>query len=283
MAGAYNDAPSRRMAYDADGTVVVLVRNAGATTLVSAGDVSNMNNENGLSFYQVNDESGEQFFPTWLFPESRELDGHYLGFTASAGWTFEESASSGDTTNGTDGTWTTIDSPAVREASTASDHYRDNIKSLAIPTEIGFRFAFSDDGNDNAKLRRIHLYGIISPSETPDRILFLDTLNADAVFTKVLDFGDLPRGQTQTRTFKIKNNSSSLTINTIQITAEDLYLNAGDWYEFGDDGIAFQATFAAGNLGQGDTKLIYLKQVIPGAETLGVQVGRIKVSHASLT
>ena len=135
----------------------------------------------------------------------------------------------------------------------------------------------------DAAFATMHFYGVISPGETPDRILFLDTENADAEFTKVLDFGDIPRGQTTTRTFKIKNNSSSKTINTIQVTAEDLYLNAGNWYTFGDDGISYQATFAVGNLGPGSTKLLYLKQIIPGAETLGLHTGRIKASHASVT
>ena len=67
------------------------------------------------------------------------------------------------------------------------------------------------------------------------------------------------------------------------MTAVALYLNAATWYEFGDDGVAYQGTFAVGNLGPGATQLMYLKQAIPDAESLGLHTGRIEVSHASVT
>jgi hypothetical protein len=278
MAGAFNDAPSRRMAYDTDGTVGHEVNTGGGVVAEATPTfLANANAENESGWDLVGNFTR---WATLIFPELRELDGVFCAVDEAA--TFPTTVdSSADTTNGVDGTWTTRIADLGNFLVTYSN-FRDNITSLAVATEKAIRAKFGASSNDQ-DVRGYHVYGAISPAETPDRILFLDTEDADAVFTKVLDFGDVPRGQTVTRTFKIKNNSSGLTINTIQITAEDLYLNAGDWYTFGDDGVAFQATFAAGNLGPGATKLIYLKQAVPDGETLGAQTGRVKVSHASLT
>jgi len=216
-----------------------------------------------------------------IFPELRELDGAYLNRNndADANRWFYKSV---DTTNGVDGAW--ADTSAAFSTSGTLPDYRDSITSMAFPGVKAVKGNMGVTGtNHNSSWRTIHLYGSISPAETPDRILFLDTENADAEFTKVLDFGDVPRGQTTTRTFKIINNSSSKTINTVSVTAEDLYLNAGDWYEFGNDGVNYQATYSVGNMANGAEETIHLKQVIPGGETLGVQAGRIKVSHDSVT
>ncbi len=279
MAGSYNDAPSRRMAWDTDGSVAFYLRSDGSAVGVeaSAGNRTNGNDESQNYWTLLTNVTK---YGVVVFPELRELDGIFVAVSEAAVYPTAVD-SSADTTNGVDGTWTNRIADLSNHTSVLAD-YRDNITSMAVPTEKAIRVLFGSTSNANGA-RAFHLYGTISPAETPDRILFLDTGASDAVFTKPLDFGDVPRGQTATGEFKIKNNSSGLTINTIQVTAEDLYLNAGDWYEFGDDAVNYQATFAVGNLGPGATKLLYYKQIIPDAETLGVQAGRIKVSHASLS
>lgn len=293
MAGVFNDAPSNRMAWDIDGTVVLWVGqtnldhgNPPANTIPSKPWLSTSlsqrqtaNNEDASTYSMGASGNWAWAATAFVFPEDRELDGWYENVrdTTDAWESYSQ-----DTTNAVDGTWNTATVTATQ--TTTQDHYRDNIDSLAINGVKGLIAVDGDDAaNRFAGKRRIHLYGNISPAQTPDRILFLDTENADAVFTKVLDFGDIPRDQTQTRTFKVKNNSGSLTINTVEIIAEDLYLNAGDWYEFGDDGVSFQATFPVGNLGPSAEKLLYLKQIIPDGETLGPQVARIVASHASVS
>jgi len=283
MAGSYDDAPSRRMAHDADGTVGVTTNGQGGYPLVniSTANLEILNNEqdNGANFRA---SSG---YVAFIFPELRNLDGIFcVSKWTSGSVLFYVIESSPDTTNGEDGTWTTqIGNYTDHGNADVYTKFRDNITSMSVTTEKGVRINFSGGSSALDKIFAIHIYGVISAGETPDRIIFLDTENSDAVFTKPLDYGDIPRGQTSTRTFKIKNNSSTKTINTIQVTAEDLYLNAGDWYEFGDDGVAYQGTHAVGNLGPGVTELVYLKHIIPDGETLGVQTGRIKVSHASVT
>lgn len=216
-----------------------------------------------------------------MFPEPRELDGMYINRNSQPTtnlWMYKST----DSTTGVDGAWD--NTSAAFSASGTTTDYRDSITSMAFPAVVAIKGNMGATGtNHNVQWRSIHLYGSISPGETPDRLLFLDTENGDAEFTKVLDFGEVPRGQTQTRTFKLKNNSASKSINTIQVTAEALFLNAGDWYTFGDDGIAYQATHSVGNMSNGAEEEIFLKQIVPDGETFGVQTGRIKVSHASVT
>ena len=285
MAGAYNDAPSRRLAYDADGTVVVHNQYAGPAA--AAIDLT------GAQSMALNNETHSEVFPEWgynrsyrvnfISPELRQIDGVFASRTDYSFNTILAFGSSSDSTNGIDGSWTTEIASPTQHLDTYS-LFRDNITSLALVTKSAVRIGYSLGSTNSGSLATVHLYGTISPGETPDRILYLDTEDADAKFSKVLDYGDVPRGQTQTRTIKIKNNSSTKTINTLQLTAEDLYLNAGDWYTFSLDGVSYQATLnTIGNLSPGATKLIYVKQVVPALEALGVQTGRLKTSHASLT
>jgi hypothetical protein len=279
MAGNYNDAPSRRMAWDADGTVAMYHPTTGALVAWNSTQKTELNDEDNVKVY--NAPTGKT---VWLFPELREIDGIFAAkyYNNNVLPNYGAVDSSGNTTNGIDGTWVQqlATMPDVRSC---YDKFRDNIESMAVATESGLRIGWTGSNDSNNGMMAVHIYGTISPGETPDRILFLDTENSDAVFTKVLDYAEVPRGQTQSRTIKLKNNSASKTINTIQITAESPYLNAGSWFTFGDDDVSYQATYAVGNLGSAATQLIYVKQNVPDGETLGLQTGRFKVSHASLT
>ncbi len=279
----YDEAPSRRMAWDADGVVALVgpFDRGSATSTISSGNRVVLNNEsNDYVQFGGGDEPAKYLY--FISPELRECDGIFAAYTPSGGAPGAVDTSP-DTTNGADGAWTNRIADLANFTNLYAN-FRNEITSMAVPTQKAIRMVLaSSSALQNQRTQGVHIYGRISAGETPDRILFLDTEDSDQEFTKVLDFGDKPRGQTTTRTFKLKNNSSTKTINTIQITAEDLYLNAGDWYTFGDDGVVYQATHDIGNLGPGNTELVYLKQIIPGAETLGLQTARILVSHASVT
>lgn len=282
MAGAYDDAPSRRMATDGDGTVGYEIDTMGAAMIdLSPSDMAILNDESENFIEPQARETG--YFRGYLFPEPREFDGVFLATVSGYATNYTLCATSTNTTNGIDGTWVTqIADPT--DWTTVGINFRNEIESAAASSAVGLRVSCNQQAFGRRRQAAFHTYGTISPGETPDRILFLDPLNADAEFTKVLDYGDVPRGQTQQRTIKIKNNSASYTINTLQMTAEDLYLNAGGFYTFSLDDVTYQATLnSIGNLGPGATKLIYVKQSIPDAELLGIQTGRIKIAHASLT
>lgn len=280
------------MAWDADGTVGVIVDGTRDPSFPVAYSPPpkpwlNMTSTQKTGMNDENPSTGPSHYNNYqwieaglVFPDDRELDGIYNHHRndSSVGWVIH----SFDTTNCRDGSWTnTLVNGIYNDA---LDGYRDNITSLALPSVKGLIvFSGHNSAGEVAGWKQFHVYGTISPGVTPDRVLFLDTESADAEFTKVLDYGDVPRGQSDVRTIKLKNNSTTKTINTIQITAEDLYLNAGGWYEFGTNGVDYQATLLVGNLGPGATKLVYVKQNVPDDETLGVQTGRFRASHASLT
>lgn len=284
MAGNYPDAPSRRMAWDTDGTVAVYFDvNVGGTIELIGTEKAFLNFEGADGDRIPGMSNSKTYMVVLLFPELRELDGVFAVQSNVSQNALGVCESSGDTTNGVDGSWV-IQIADLPDNLVTAGFYRTAILSLAVATEAAVRVEVFCYSSSFVSLSTLHVYGTISPGETPDRILFLDTLNSDAEFTKVLDYAEVPRGQTQQRTIKLKNNSSSKTINTIQITAEDLYLNAGAFYTFSVDDVAYQATLAYGNLGPGATSTpIYVKQSVPDAEQLGLQTGRLKVSHASLT
>lgn len=289
MAGSYPDNPSRRFAYDADATVVLVVKDPNASSGVgippsipylnaTVQEMQNLNDEDYATSYGGGATSSVNFV-TMLFPEQREIDGLYHVTSGDTGGASHTAAKSNNTTNGYDGTWVDLALADLHNISWVADHYRDNIESQGESNVLGLMFKTS--GNPNSRHHLIHVYGTLTAGGTPDRLLYLDPDDADAEFTKPLDFGDVPRGQTQTDTFKIKNNSSTVSANTVQVTAEDLFGGAGSWYTFSDDDIDYSATLGLGNMGVGATQLVYVKQIVPDAQTPGVYVARVKTNQAS--
>jgi hypothetical protein len=216
-----------------------------------------------------------------IFPELREFDGLFASHKEDGG-NIKELDTSGDTTNGIDGTFTQRNAdlpdppdtlPSYRSATYLLSYAVSNVRAIRLRT---------DNTNNTPGWRAVHVYGEISAGETPDRLLFLDADNADVEFSKPIDYGDVPRGQSQDRNIKIINNSGTLTANTVQLTAEALYLGSGAWYTFSDDGGSnFSATLNIGNLGPGATSTIIIRQIVPATETLSLHAGRVKANTAS--
>ncbi len=292
MAGAYPNTPSRRMAWDDDGTLCLIAKGTDAglsqgvgpiTTpysVASTVDQEALNDEDLATDVGISVASGSLHW-AMLFPEKRELDGIYIaiGATPSSRW----SDYSLNQTNGLDGTWNDLSVPG--DTGEPADGYRDNIVSKAISNVLAVR-AFQ--GRDqvsagNHDFLSIHLYGTLTAGETPDRLIFLDPDNSDDEFTLPLDYGDVPRGQTSTDTFKVKNNSGTLTANGVQTTAADLFGGSGSWYTYSDDDITYQATLSLGNIGPGGTELVHIKQIVPDAQAPGVHAARTKLNVTSWT
>ncbi len=291
MAGSYPDNPSRRMAYDEDATLV-LGGSGGASTsptvppgfpyvALTQQEMHDINDEDHDSNYGGEAGSNGTWYVTMLFPEQREIDGILHVTDGENISPFHTAAKSEDTTNGNDGTWVDLALADLHDVSWVSDFYRDNIETQAESNVVGLMFKVRQ--NIRPRHRLIHIYGTQTASGTPDRLLFLDPDNSDAEYSKPLDFGDVPRGQTQTDTFKVKNNSGSASADTVQVTAEDLYLGSGSWYTFSDDNMTFFGTLSLGNIGSGANKLVYIKQIVPDAQVPGVYVARVKANQASWT
>jgi hypothetical protein len=291
---AYNETSFLRMAYDADGSVVLYNSTNAAPYPDSDGKPHRaLIISSALAMLQLNDEdlttspyhwasNGASVVIIVLFPEARDIDGLYWNISE---WSTTHSAyASANTTNGVDGTWVNTNvAPHIVNSPLSFDH-RNRIVSTTLSGYKAVRVYTRVGTASTISVRSLHIYGKIAAGETPDRLLFLDTSNSDAEFTKVLDFGDRERGEEVIRTFKLKNNSSTKTITAVQVTAEDLFLEAGDWYTFSEDGVAYQATLnTIGDILPGATQLVYAKRVIADAATIGPQTGRFKASHTAVT
>ena len=286
MAGSYPDVPGRRMAFDADGTVGVygLADGSGVLTEFTPSELAEMNDEDETIAVTFGTQQPSRFL--WLlFPEQREVDGVFYVYGNHGSPTTVSTSS--DTTNGRDGTWTQQVAD-LANYTIVMGNYRTGVTSLAVSAVRGVRvqIAAGTISGHVQQTKAWHVYGEISPGQTPDRLLFIDEVTG-LEFGLPKDYGDVPRGSARDFQFRLKNNSTvagnNLTINTVQITAEALYLNSGAWYTFSNGG-AFQATLPLGNLApEASTVLLTARQIIPDAEVLGLHAGRIRAAHGSLS
>lgn len=225
MAGFYADVPAPRMAYDRDGTVLVQVY-AGAATTLAQSSIENINSESDSAIYSTyaNDIPPRQF--VLIFPQQRNIAAFFSAVRAS--WTSCQIQTSPDTTNGIDGTWTTQTS--VPDRTSVSIVHRTAVTTVNWTNVKGLKIGwFSTSGNaQRADFYALHLFGRATDISSLDMLRPwhptldepLDDLNsADGAY---LDWGDVARGTTQDRTFRIKNNSATYSANDIVVTAQAL-------------------------------------------------------------
>lgn len=273
MAGSYPDVPSRRFGHDADGSIMAIRNLTIDSPWVEAGgtDHAEMNNEeSAAALAQGSGGSGNAAHLLLMFPELRELDGYFMA-SANPHGALESSV---DTTNGIDGTWVTQIADVAEQSLVWSGPYRDEISSLAASGIRAIRQEFNIAAG--GQLRAMHVYGDITPGETPDRLLFIDEATG-LEFTASHDFGDIPRGSSEDITWRIRNNSGSLTATTIQYTTEDLYLGSGSWYTHTlPGGSTYQSTRQVASLAPSTTTgLITTRRITPGTEDTGLHAGRV--------
>jgi hypothetical protein len=211
----------------------------------------------------------------YIFPELREIDGVFA--RRHGALAIRPFLHSPDTTNGFGGTWDT-EIPNMPEITTTVPDYRDNIQSIAASSKRAVRVNIQHDGGESASIQglgELHIYGEIAAGETPDRLLLIDELTG-LEFTLPIDYGDVSRGSSEDREFRIENNSAGLTANTIQYTAEALTGTSGSWYTVTLPGAgSFQATQSIASLAAATTTdIITLRRVTPGGETFGLHAAR---------
>lgn len=284
-AGSFPDVPSRRMAQDADGTVLLHRLGAGVMENGIQADLTELNDEDNVqaSGALSTDSSSGTRILCWLFPELREFDGGFHSATGSGSMNLTILDTSGDTTNGISGTFTSRTADLPNHFSTF-DLYRDNIISYAVSNVRCVRIALFGGGSGGSKnWLTSHLYGEIAAGETPDRLLWIDN-DDDLEFSKAVDYGDAPRGSAEDHVTYLKNNSASLAANSVQVTAEDLFLGSGSWYTF-DDGTGFSPTKAlASSISNGaNSPNITIRRIIPDDEGVGLHAARAFVSVGSWT
>lgn len=316
MAGSYPDAPWRRMAWDEDGTIfwhattltpyfTGTVMPGFERTVVEKGYANNEETlaNNGFSDIEgINNGGGggslnHAYYI--IFPELRDVYGvAYWAIAGNSGsfmvpTDFEYST---NTTNGIDGDWVSIyptyPIQSVVYALYSWDHwYRIGIVTdapLPVSGVRGLRWIQLIPSGLIAQgyWNHIHIYGDKSTGATPDRLLFIDN-DTGLEFTGPLDWGDVPRGTTLTHQIKVKNNSATLTANTIVLDFEALTGVSDTWHTMSDSGGAFGGTLnitsIAPTASYPAANTITIKLIVGDAENLGLQSCRLQASTTSWT
>jgi len=267
MAGSYPDVPGYRFAYDVDGTV-------GAVTSISGGTVTNITTTDMQKMNQntsIPADSGSRFdsrnyvggagsnYIILLFPEVRSING-YMFLThwqnnPSGGRVIQTST---DTTNGSDGAWTTqvASYPQLNgDAIGTSPLYRTAINSVSWNNIKAVRWAITHVG------WAFHIYGFIPPSESPNRLRIVDMSTTSSMSDGItptgedmaaqLDFGNIAQRASSTKQFKVINNSTVQTANNITVSL-NVPSNANPsligQYQISTDNIAFANAINIGAL-----------------------------------
>lgn len=275
MAGFYPDVPGNRWAYHLDGTIILTKDGSNGLYDVTASSV-NMNDEDQSSGVDVSGRYGIIF----IFPELRNLQAyfssHYNNASSLTPQTLETSA---DTTNGLDGTWTTVVNPWVSINGSTIPQYRNSIQAAAASGVKALRFNFTQGGYSH-HLKSFHLYGTIPAAQNPNRLIFWESVNNNETPGPYFDWGDMPAGTAQTKQFRIKNNSTTLAANSIDISAgAQTYTMA---VEFSTDNVSFASSINVGNLAPGAiSSVLYVRRTVPAGEPLRVQAVRMSAVAGS--
>lgn len=288
MAGNYPDYIDNRMAYHLDGTVGLAWRTGGGPPSVV--NLSTINDESD-GYLSVQDAAGytsdnPDYYVALIFPEARDLSGFFMSLEysgSSTGGGTPECATSTDTTNGVDGTWTAISGTTWQQGAPYSnpDHWRktvgltDHNDATGIKAIRWRRWAAGTSRTINWDIKSLHLYGKIAGT-TRRLELWHPTLD-QRLGAAGFDWGNIPRASTATATFRVKNRSTTETANGVNISilgstsatlSSVLDLSVGSGYA---------ATQSVGNLAPGGiSSQITLRGTMGISQPLGVSAAVVK-------
>lgn len=282
MAGFYPDVPGNRFAYDKDGTYLAIKHNGtGVITEISA-SAGVMNDEDTADYYEFGGYANTSIDFIIIFPEHRDLYGYFFGvnnFTMSLG-ALEYSS---DTTDGQNGTWTAAQNPFVYYyGSAVLPMYRTAIQPLSLSNVKSLRFKLTPQQSGypsylNPRLYALHLYGQIHAGANNERLAFWDSSLNQECAGSFFDYGDVAQGNSQTKTFQLKNLSSASTANSVILAADDK--STGMVAEFSTDGTNYANPLDIGNIAPGATTAdIYCRTTLSASQTV-----RVEASHLSAT
>lgn len=290
MSGNYPDAPGPRMAYDRDGTQVYKIDQSSVVTQASATEIKNMNDEDDATSMATT--YGSSGATVWIFPETRDLKGFYFAVVASFGGVQMSSpvlAVSADTTNGLDGTWTTVSTngPDLGQVRPTKPGYRTSVATANATGIKAVKLSGVRPTGGISAFTTAHFYG--ARAATGDRLdLWHPTLNQTlAVTPAFLDWGNRPRGTSATKQFRIKNLSAALTANTITVGVEaltDASPTVVSQTTLSTDGTTFTPTVTIPAIPPGSVSgIITVKQDLLTTAVLSLWTQRLYASAGSWT
>ena len=297
MAGLYPDVPSHRMPYHADGSVVFRVNGDGTPTEMSAADVAKMNDE-GADYAETNNSVlGVSVYVGVLFPEKRNLLGYFLCakrlLSTSSYLVVSAIEVSSDSTNGADGTWTSLGAPESWEDDPAglSLKIRENIASVSQLGITGVRFNFylySRGTNYKFAINAMHFYGVIASGENPNRLELWDSAGTARLGGADMDWGNAARGSSDDIEFTVKNLSATQTANDIIVAIEasptETTPPVAGQHLLSDDGVNFASYLEIGNLAPGAvSSVLTLRRITPDNAVLGLWVAKVVATPDSMT
>jgi hypothetical protein len=272
MAGNYPDPPFNRMAWDRDGSQAYQLANDGLSVAraLTSTEIRQLNNETpeGAVLF-----AGSAFYIVVLFPELRDLQAIMLAAVNNT----SVIQTSADTTNGVDGTWTTITTTQAADNPVA---YRTTIQTETATGVRAVRILNSAIAFSSG-FYTLHLYGHPSTGQNLDRLEWWHpTLDQSLILTPAhLDWGNRPRSTTATKQIRLKNFSSVLTANSITVGMEALSDSSPTFvsqHQFSLDNVTFTPTLSISTLAPGDiTGIIYVKQTLSSTASLSLWTQRI--------
>lgn len=279
MAGSYPDPPAPRMAYDADATVVVTHDGAGNVVELTLAQRKKLNDESLASDLSL--PAGSNYL-AFVFPQLRDIVAIGARFGDAGTHSIQTSV---DTTNGLDGTWTNlainVDNVFFSPVGTA---HRTTWSSRNGPGVKGVRFNVVGLGADRHAYGA-HLYGVITAGQSPDRLILTDLVN-NPIGGAYFDWGDVPRGSSADKQFKVKNISATKTATGTVISIDsltDTVPSVAAQYFLSTDGITFAATVTIASLAPGQAVTVTLRRVTPSNASLALWDARLIAAPGTFT
>lgn len=276
----YPLAPGRKFETDVDGSVGFGVNTTEATPFSGTAMTNLSKTVSGNSVLTGGGQT--TYYVGYLFPELRDIAGFCLINQAGVWGSWDRVYTSTDSTNGTDGTWTD------RGAMSGSGSFR-TITALVVAGVKGIRFRWSSTSTEggNRYLGLLHIYGSIPSSSSPDRLTLWHP-SSNVEFTgSGFDFGDVPRLTVATISFRVKNNSSTQTANTITVSVEavnDTSPTVVGVETLDFNGSGYASTQNIGSLAAGVISAICTLKLSPSiTATLGPWRQRVKAVAVSWT
>jgi hypothetical protein len=224
VAGTYPDVPGRRMAYDRDGTVGFTIDAANNVVQLDDASMRAGNDESNSIMARVDEGFHPGLWVGVLFPELRDLSGFYLGYSGygPAGPLLHLQYST-NSTSGLDGTWATWGADPPPQTPNVSPDYRVSVNAASLSGVRGVRVyippTFSSGINN---LLAIHLYGQPATGQAPNRLRIWHPTLDQEVTGPYFDWGDVARGTSASRDFRVKNFSGTQTAHSVEVLLETL-------------------------------------------------------------
>lgn len=205
------------MVLDRDGTMLYKVNASNIITALTPAEIVTLLDETQAGY--VPSPGYGDFKIVAVFPELRHVAGYYIGdvnvttVVSNQGYPQQVVLTnvevSTNSTNGIDGTWTTV-TKAMNVSITINPGHRTLITHINVVNVKAMRFSLSFNPYVNDYVN-LHIYGAPAAGQVLNRLAIWHPSLNQRIGGADLDWGDAPRSSSANRTFRVKNLSAALT------------------------------------------------------------------------